>query len=156
MKKALAITALVSVIGLTGLYQASAYPGHGGMKGHGGCNGSGMGMPATAQMDDATKVKFDKFFKDNQELRKSIVVKRAEKKALMHNDEPDASKVAEVTGELFDLRTSMHAKAEAAGLGDVIGMGRGSKNCGGQGYHHGQKGMKNGKGMHGGQGPAAQ
>lgn len=141
MKKAIAITVLASVIGLTGLYQASAYMGQGGMKGKGGCPGQGNGYRATAQMDDATKVKFEAFFKDTQELRKNIAVKRAEKRAMMRNEEPDAKKIGAITGELFDLRASMQAKAEAAGLKDVIGQGRGCRggdasgafNCGRQG-----------------------
>ncbi len=158
MKKVLAITALVSIIGLTGLYQASAYMGMGpgDMRGRGGCNGQAMGMHhATSQMDEATKAKFDVFFKDTQELRKSIVVKRAEKRALMLNEEPDAKKVGEVTGELFDLRSSMHAKAEEAGLGDYIGMGRDCRQNAGPGSHHGRKGMVKGKGMNRGQAPVA-
>ena len=158
MKKALAITALVSIIGLTGIYQASAYMGMGpgDMRSRGGCNGQAMGMHhATAQMDEATKVKFDAFFKDTQELRKSIVVKRAEKRALMLNDEPDAKKVGEVTGELFDLRTSMLAKAEEAGLGDYIGKGRDCRQNNASGYHHGRSGKVKGKGMNKAQVPAA-
>ena len=157
MKKALAITALVSIIGLTGLYQASARMGmgHVDMRSGGGCNGQAMGMHhATAQMDEATKEKFDVFFKDTQELRKSIVVKRAEKRALMLNEEPDAKKVGEVAGELFDLRTSMHAKAEEAGLSDYIGKGRDCR----KDYasrHHGRSGKGMGKGMNRAQVPAA-
>ena len=128
MKKTIMVTALVSIIGLTGLYQASAYMG---MRGDSGCNGSPLGMAATAQMDEATKAKFDVFFKDTLELRKEIVVKRAEKKALMHAEEPDAKKVGKIAGELFDLRNSMRTKAEAAGLGDYIGMRGGcSEKCG--------------------------
>ncbi|HIP82627.1 MAG TPA: hypothetical protein EYH19_03475 [Desulfocapsa sulfexigens] len=154
MKKVLAITALVSIIGLTGFYQASAYRGHGGMRGHNGCNGQAMGMQVPAQMDEATKTKFDVFFKDTQDLRKSIVVKSAQKRALMNSKEPNIEKVSELAGELFDLRVSMRAKAEAAGLGDVIGQRRGCGNCDGPGFHHGRKGMVRGKGMQGGQVPA--
>ena len=157
MKKAIAITALVSIIGLTGLYQASAYMGMGpgDMRSRGGCNGQAMGMHhATAQMDEATKAKFDVFFKDTQDLRKSIVIKHAEKRALMLNEEPDAKKVGKLAGELFDLRSSMHAKAKEAGLGDVMGMGRDCGQNDGQGYHHGRKGMMKGKGMNRGQAPA--
>ncbi len=145
MKKAITITALVAIIGFTGVYQASAYMGHG------GCNGSEMGMRGNAELDDATKAKLEAFFVDTQGLRKNMAMKRAEKRALMNNDEPDAKKVGELTGELFDLRSTMHAKAQAAGLGDVIGKGRGcGKKCDGagnssRGCNGNGKGKRNGK-----------
>jgi hypothetical protein len=154
MKKALAITALVTVIGLTGLSQASAYMGQGGMRGHGGCNGSAIGMRAPTNMDEETKAKFNVFFQDTQELRKSIAVKRAQKRALMRTSEPNIEKVGELAGELFDLRSSMRTKAEAAGLGDIIGKQRGCGNCDGQGSRQGRRSMMKGKGMGRGQGPS--
>lgn len=141
MKKIIAVTALVSIIGLTGLYQASAYMG---MRGEGCCNGPYSGMAAvTAQMDEATKAKFNAFFKDTQQLRKEIVMKSAEKRAHMRSEEPDAEKVGELAGELFDLRIAMHAKAEAAGLGEYIGMRGGCGKNGGRQFYHGRKGMMN-------------
>jgi Spy/CpxP family protein refolding chaperone len=158
MKKAIAITAMASIIGLTGFYQASAYKGmgHGDMGDRGGCNGQAMMMHyKTSQMDEATKEKFDAFFKDTQQIRKSIVVKRAEKRALMMSETPDSKKVGALAGELFDLRMSMHAKAEAAGLPDAMGMDRDCGQNDGRGSHHGRKGMMKGKGMNQGQGPAA-
>ena len=158
MKKAIAVTAMASIIGLTGFYQASAYMGmgHGEMGDSGACNGQAMMMHhKTSQMDEATKEKFDAFFKDTQQLRKSIVVKRAEKRALMMNDSPDAKKVGALAGELFDLRMSMHAKAEAAGLHDAMEMDRDCSQNYGPGSHHDRKGMMKGKGMNRGQGPAA-
>ncbi len=153
MKKTLVITALATVIGLTGLYQASAYKGYGDMKG-GGCNGSAMGMQMPAQIDEATKAKLDVFFQDTQNLRKSIVVKRAQKRALMNSEEPDIKRVGELTGELFDLHVSMRTKAEAAGLGDIIGQRCGYGKCDGPSSHHGRRGMMGGQGMPGGQVPA--
>jgi Heavy-metal resistance len=152
MKKAIAITVLASVIGLTGMYQASARCGQGGMGGPGG-NCAGAGMQARAEMDDATKAKFDAFLTDNQAVRKEIKMKQAKKRALMHGENPDAEKVAQLTGELFDLRTTMHAKAKEAGLEKYMGMGKGCGNCDGQSFHHGRKGMQKGQGMMGGQAP---
>lgn len=149
MKKAIAVTALVTIIGLTGMYQASANCGHAGMRGNGDVNCPGGRMSATAQMDEATKVKFEAFLKDTQALRKDIAVKRAEKRALMHSDNPDAAAVGKLAGELFDLRASMHVKAEEAGLSDVIGRGPGFRDCDGPSYHHGPKGMMKGHGMKG-------
>jgi hypothetical protein len=144
MKKTLVITALASVIGLTGFYQASAYKGSGGMRGC-GCNEPAMGMQVSAQMDEATKAKFDVFYQDTQNLRKSIAVKRAQKRALMNSEEPDIRKVGELTGELFDLRVSMRTKAEAAGLGDIIGKKRSCGKHDSPGFHHGSKEMTKGK-----------
>ncbi len=156
MKKAIAMTALVTIIGLTGMYQASATCGQAGMRGNGNINCPGGRADAIAQMDDATKVKFDAFLKDTQALRKDIAIKRAEKRALMHADNPDAAAVGKLAGELFDLRAAMHAKAEEAGLADIIGKGSGVRDCDGQDYHHGRIGMpKKGHGMMGSQAPAA-
>ncbi len=152
MKKAIAITLLASVIGLTGMYQATANCGSGGMKGAGGCPGAMM--QARAEMDEATKAKFDTFFTDNQAVRKEMQMKQAEKRALMHSENPDAEKVARLTGELFDLRTTMHAKAKEAGLEKYIGMGQRCGNSDRQSYHHGRKGMMKGQGMMGGQAPS--
>ncbi len=151
MKKVIAATALVTIIGLTGFYQASANWGHRGMMGGwpGDCPQRGAQM--TAPMDAETKAKFDKFFAETQDLRKQIVVKRAEKHALMNAENPDSAAVGKAAGDLFDLRNSMRTKAEAAGLEGFGAMGRRGW-CDGPGYHHGRKGMKGGQGMRGGQG----
>ncbi|MCF8056859.1 MAG: periplasmic heavy metal sensor [Desulfocapsa sp.] len=143
MKKAIAITALVTVMGLTGMNQAIANWGPGGMGGPGGCGGAGM--QARAEMDDATKAKFDTFLTDNQATRKEIMIKQAEKRALMHAENPDAKQVSQLTGEIFDLRATMHAKAKEAGLEKYMGMGQGCGNCDGPRGHHGRKGMMRGE-----------
>ncbi len=149
MKKAIAITAMAAMIGLTGMYQASANRGNGmmgGMMGSEGCQGAGM-YAATAQMDEATKAKFDTFFNDTQALRKKMVVKRAEKRAYMLSNNPDPAAIGKLAGELFDLHASMRAKAKAAGLDNFIGRGHGMQNCDGPRLHHGGKGMMKGHGM---------
>ena len=87
-------------------------------------------------------------------IKNEIVIKHAEMKALMRAEKPDAEKVGELAGELFDLRTSMRTKAEAAGLGDYIGMRGGCHEFGGPGLHHGRKGMMKGQGMMNNQIPA--
>jgi hypothetical protein len=60
--------------------------------------------------------KIEKFLTDTQGLRKQMFIKRAEERALMHSRTPNAEAVAQAAGELFDLRTKIHEKAEAAGL----------------------------------------
>ncbi len=64
-------------------------------------------------------------------------MKRAEKRALMKAQTPDAKAVAQVAGELFDLRTAMHEKAELAGVDQYLGAGR--KGCGGPGSGMGRR-----------------
>ena len=142
MKKTLVITALVVGMGLIGLQQASAR-GMGGFSGMGGqCL---KGGPGYSQLDDASKAKVDKFYNETQDLRKQMVMKRAEEQALMSSTNPDSAKVAKLAGEMFDLHTTLQAKAEAAGIQGLMGCGVG---CQGTGkgmrpYHGGGRGMKN-------------
>lgn len=133
MKKLLVITALVAGIGFFGLQQASAGKGEGpGMK-----SGCPKGAPCYSQLDVDTKAKVDKFYNDTKEIRKQIVMKHAEKRALMHSENPDPAKAAKLAGELFDLKATMQAKADEAGLSSVIDCDC----CVGFGYgmgpHHG-------------------
>ena len=130
MKKTLVITALAVGMGFLGLQQASANWGMGG-----GVHGMGgaclEGGPGYSQLDAATKAKVDKFYDETKDLRKQMVMKHAEEAALMNAAAPDAAKVAKLAGEIFDLRSTIHAKAKAAGVqgligcGDCQGMGRG-------------------------------
>jgi len=137
MKKQLVAIALISGLAFAGTASAN-WGRHGG--GNGGCANSSMrmGNQMSQQLDQATQDKIEQFFEDNQALRKEMMVKRAVKKALMQSENPDVTEVAKVTGELFDLRTTMRDKAEAAGVEQYIGKGRGS--CGGPG---GGRGMMN-------------
>ncbi len=145
MKKAIAVVTLATLIGLTGAYQASAKWGHGGGMGGGGCQG--QGIAARADLDDATKAEYENFVDSTQDLRKQVFVKRAKIRALMNAAEPNAEAIGVLSGEIFDLRATMRAKAKEAGLSDVIGTGKG-QGCGDcearGGYHHGRKGMKRG------------
>lgn len=135
MKKALLITGLVVGMGFLGLQQASAYQGMG-MGMGGGCPKGGA---AYSQLDAASKAKIDKFHDETKELRKQMVMKHAEERAVMRADNPDSVKAAKLAGEIFDLHTSLQAKADAAGVQDLIGCG----DCPGAGM-----GMGNGKGPH--------
>ena len=134
MKKALIITALISTVAITAVQTASARPGNGY-----GRNLDCPGWGQTAQLDQATLDKIETFRNDNQGLRKQIVEKRAEKRALMRADNPDATQAAKVSGELFDLRQQLRDKAEAAGLSGYMafGEGRGYGYASGKGRHHG-------------------
>ncbi len=89
------------------------------------------------QLDQATQDKIKQFFSDNQGLRKEMMMKQAEKRALMRSDNPDPQLAAKVAGELFDLRTSLRAKAVEAGVDQYVGKGQGR--MGGGGKHHGNR-----------------
>ena len=143
MKKALVVTALVMSIGLVGWQQASANWGMGGgMHGMGGaCLKEG---PGYSQLDAATKAKVDKFYAETKDLRKQMVMKHAEEVALMNAANPDAAKVAKLAGEIFDLRATLQAKAEAAGVQGLLGCA-----CGHMGQGMGP-GMGQGMMMKGG------
>lgn len=130
------IVAIALVAGLSLATAASAQWGRGGGHGHGGWGGGAywdcpMQGQMMQQLDPDARAKVAKFFKDNQALQKQMAMKQAEKQALMRSDNPDPQAVAKVAGELFDLRTSIHEKAEAAGVSQYLGpmggrgMGRG-------------------------------
>lgn len=137
IKKKAVIFVLAAGLAMTGIQQASAR-GWGGGYG-GGCGGgyaadcpwAGSG-PNAQVMDEATRAKVDAFRADTVELRKQMVMKRAEKRALMSSQNPDPAAVAKVEGELFDLRQTMQTKAQEAGV-PVMGGPRGSRGMGGKG-----------------------
>jgi hypothetical protein len=144
MKKYIAAIALVA--GLTIATAASANWGRGGHGYDGDCyrlqaEGAMMQEPMM-KFDPATQVKINKFFKDNQPLHKQIVMKQAEKRAIMQSEKPDPQAAANVTGELFDLQTAMHDKAEAAGVSQYLGHAGGGKEGRGPGSGMGMKGPK--------------
>jgi Spy/CpxP family protein refolding chaperone len=123
MKKKIIASALIAGLLVTGTAMANWGRGGGG---RGGCWGNPPAYTMMApDLDQATKDKIKAFFKENQALRKEIVMKHAEKRALMQSPNPDPQAVAKVTGELFDLRMAMHDKAEAAGVDQYLPMGRG-------------------------------
>lgn len=120
------VIAIVLIAGLTVATAASANWGRG--VGYGG--GYGNCPMAQGQMmvppDPAVKAKVDQFFKDNQALHKQVVMKQTEKRVLMRSDKADHQAAAKVAGELFDLRTTLHDKAVAAGIAEYVGpMGGG-------------------------------
>lgn len=148
MKKTLIITALVAGIGFFGLQQASANWGMGGGPGMG--HGCLKGGPCYSQLDAVAKEKVDKFYNETKDLRKQMVMKHAEERAIMHSENPDPAKAAKLAGEIFDLGTTLESKAEAAGVSDLINCG----NCDGPGQGMGPRGggrmMRDGSGRTGG------
>ncbi|MDH3329508.1 MAG: periplasmic heavy metal sensor [Desulfobulbaceae bacterium] len=117
--------ALVGAVALTGLQTAAAGPGGGpgglNVPPCGDCAGYGYGRQ---QLSDDTQKARDKFLDETTQIRKELTVKRAEKRALMNSENPDAKRVAQLTSELFDLREQMRSKAQELGLNDEEFMGR--------------------------------
>ena len=134
MKKFLAVIALIVAMGFTGMSMANArgYGCDGPGSGFGGCNG-GRYCDKWSSPEKGDE-KSAAFFEETKELRREIVVKRSELDALMLQDNPDEKKVAKLTGELYDLHTSMAEKADKAfegkaGKGYGPGAGSGCGNC---------------------------
>ena len=127
---------LVSAIAVAGLQNAGAGPWGGGPNKWGGpqcgeCDGSGY--RGQQQLDEKSIEARDAFLSETIELRKGIATRKAEKQALMRGENPDAKRVAQLTGELFDMREQLKNLAQEKGLEDV-GFNRGSRRgCGGPG-----------------------
>ncbi len=133
------IIAIVLVAGLTMAGVASANWGRGGQGNGAYGNCPQMQGQMMQNLDPATQEKVDKFLKDNQALHKQIAMKHAEKRAIMSSDKPDPQAAAKVAGELFDLRTTMFDKAQAAGVSAYIGPMGGSMGGRGKGAGFGGK-----------------
>lgn len=132
MKKKIVAIALIS--SLTVATAATANWGRGG-GGYGDC---WRMQGQYQQLDPETRAKISQFFTDNQALQKQLVMKRAEKRALMQSDNPDPQVAAKVAGELFDLRSQMIERAKTAGVDQYIGSGR--MGSGRKGYGGGHRG----------------
>lgn len=147
MKKVFIAAALISGLTIsTGAFASHGMAGGGHMGGH--------GMAHQQQLDPETQAKVDQFYKDTQDLRRQMVVKQAEKRAMMQRTNPDPAAVGQLTGEIFDLHTTMTEKAKEAGVEQYVGHGMGKKSgmkmCK---MMSGDKGMMHGGGkgmMHGG------
>ena len=149
MKKQILISALAATVALGAATATQANWGQrGGGYGQQGMQGPGPRMQMQyQQLDPAVKEKLDQFFTDTQDLRKEIVVKRAEQRALLRSDNPDSAAAGKLAGELFDLRTTMREKAEEAGVSAYLPM-NGPR--GGRDFGPGQRGKGRGMGKGGG------
>jgi len=119
---------------LTAMQQEGRWANRGIGRGHHGAgyNKQGNMMPRYQAMDDADKEKYDAFFATTTDLRNEIMIKRAEKQALMRSTNPDPDQAAQLTRDLIELRGQMMAQAEEAGV--EMGQGRA------HGYGHGGRG----------------
>ena len=142
MKKKIAAVVLVLGLATSGVALARGGMGMG--------PGMGMGCPQGVaqyqQLDEATRTKIDGFYRDTQALRKQIVMKHAEMRALMTSQNADPAAASKLSGELFDLQATMQEKAKAAGVSQYVGGGCGMGMGGGMGMGpHGGRGMMGGR-----------
>lgn len=124
MKKLVTTVAILSVLTFAGIQMVSAHGGYYGGNSYGGgyCGNYDADEKGLAEKDQAA---LEKFKNDTSAIRKEIVVKRSELNALMRQDNPDETKVAKLTGELYDLETALDAKAEETGVRSGYGYGHG-------------------------------
>ena len=123
MKKTVA-AAIITALTFAGVQAASAYGGryyNSNEYGYGCGNYDGDSRGLT-EKDQAA---LEKFRDDTSALRKEIVVTRSELDALMRKDNPDETKVAKLTGQLYDLETELDKKAETAEIDGPMGYGHG-------------------------------
>lgn len=131
---------LVSAFTVADMQSADAGPWGGGPNewGRSQCGEcDGPGYRGQQQLDDKSIAARDAFLNETVALRKEITIKKAEKRALMHGDNPDAKRVAQLTGELFDLREQLQDKAQEKGLSKTDfgrGLGRGCPGPGPRGF----------------------
>ncbi len=153
-KKIILGLALIGAVALAGMQTAGAGPRGGGSYGLGGpqcedCGGYGAYGYGRQPLTEESQKAQDKFMTDTVQLRKDMATKRAEKKALMISDNPDAKRVAQLTSEIFDINEQLRSKVEESGIenagfrgmgygrGPGMGYGRGSgRGCNGPGGYN--------------------
>ena len=140
MKKTVTAAALIAALTFAGIQTASAHGGRffgGGNYGPGYCgtyDNDSSGSPGYTAEEQAA---LEKFRDDTKTIRREIVVKRSELNALISKDNPDETKVAKLTGELYDLNAELDSKAEAAGIDDRFAYGHGPGMMRGYGWGRG-------------------
>ena len=137
MKKTVTAAALIAALKFAGIQTASAHGGrYLGNNNYGPryCDNYDNDSSSYTEEDQAA---LEKFRDDTTATRKEIVVKRSELNALMRQDNPDETKVAKLTGELYDLRAELDSKAEAAGIDERFAYGHGPGMMRGYGWGRG-------------------
>ena len=137
MKKTLA-AALIAAMTLAGIQTVSAHGGR-----FFGADNYGPGYCGNYDNEnrgitEANQEAIRKFLNDTATIRKDIVVKRSELNALLSKDNPDETKVANLTGELYDLEETLGSKAEAAGIDGRYAYGHGPGMMRGYGWGPGR------------------
>lgn len=129
MKKTIMLAVVVTgVMVFAGLELVAAHGGFGWDDGGGYCGRYYAGDNST---DPAAVEKFDEA---TRAIRRSLVVKRSELRALFNGENVDEKRVAQLTGEIFDLETDLDKKAAEAGLYGRSAFGYGPGMMRGNGY----------------------
>lgn len=94
-------------------------------------------------IDQVTQDKLQEFHKANLGLKKQLMVKQAQKRALFNMETPSPEKAKALAGEIFDIQNTLQVNAEKAGLPVQLacpamgGKGGGKRQ---KGMHHGGMG----------------
>ncbi len=115
-KKIILGVVLVGSIALTGLQAAGANPAGPGQPGPGPQHGQLYNQNCKSLNRAAIEAR-NKFLDATTSIRRKMAVKRSERRALMASSIPNAKQVGKLSGELFDLREQLRAKARESGLG---------------------------------------
>jgi len=137
MKKSVTAAALIAALTFAGIQTASAHGGryyNDNNYGPGYCGNFDADSQGLTEKDQAA---LEKFKDETSAIRKEIVVKRSELDALLRKDNPDETKVAKLTGELYDLQADFDSKAEAAEIDDRFAYGHGPGMMRGYGWGRG-------------------
>lgn len=137
MKKTVTAAAIIAALTFAGFQTASAHGGR-----YFGNNSYGPGYCGNFYNDSRgytteDQAALEQFRKDTTGIRKEIVVKRSELNALARQDNPDETKVAKLTGELYDLSAELDSKAEAAGIDERFAYEHGPGMMRGYGWGRG-------------------
>lgn len=111
MKKYLAVAAMIGILCFLSYSLVNARGNHGYGPGMGYGDGDGYGCCNNLPVQDQDNEKVAAFLAETKETRKQLAVKRSERRALMSQDNPDEKKVANLTGEIFDLKNLLDEKA---------------------------------------------
>lgn len=135
MKRLLIAVAMIGLLGFAGIQMASAHGGYAQGGGNGYCGDYSDGENTK---DNKGNEVVEKFRSDTTDTRKSIIVKRSELRALMSQDNPDEKRVAQLTGEIFDLENELDKKATDAGITGRSNFGHGPGMMWGNGRGNGR------------------
>lgn len=133
MKKLLVTVAMIGLLGFAGIQLASAHGDYAQGGGYGYCGQNYEG--GDNAKDNAA---WEEFRTETNDIRRSIVVKRSELRALSNQDNPDAKRVAKLTGEVFDLQNDLDKKAAAKGITGRSNYGHGPGMMWGNGNRSGR------------------
>lgn len=135
MKKLIIVVATVGLLGIAGMQIASANSGYWQSGNYGYC-GQGYGADQTKNNTIA-----ETFNAETQDIRRGLTVKGSELRALLNNDNADAKRVAQLSGEIFDLEADLNKKAKDVGLTARSSYGLGPDMMRDNSYRNGGRNM---------------